>query len=269
MRLDRDAEKSNAISAVVVAAFAVLVAAYSMTYGLQTLVWVEARSWVASNPWLNDVPKPLPSPAATPARPPEPSGRAAQPKPTRLQAYDYDFSVPWTGKYQAGMTRLGAEFRFDSGQVIVFFDPESQLDTLRALKSAAPAEYAKYQSVFAHEEIETNYALYRAVYRASAVEVSPFMAEAEARRMNVLLLWKLSFGFDMPGGIYSFEFGKNRGFQFGSPANGRPVAVRVFDDQDRQFRLIFTQTPGSNSQITQEDINMAIQSLRLTPILER
>jgi len=268
-RNDRDAAKSSAISAIVLAVFAVLVAAYSMTYGLQTLVWIEARSWLASNPWLNDVPKPLPSPAATPARPPELPGRAAQTKPSRLQAYDYDFSVPWTGKYQAGMTRLGAEFRFDSGQVVVFFDPESQLDTLRALKSAAPAEYAKYQSVFAHEDIETNYALYRAVYGASAAQVSPFMAEAEARRMNVLLLWKLSFGFDMPGGIYSFNFGKNRGFQFGSPANGQPVAVRVFDDQDRQFRFLFTQTSRSNAQVTQDDINSIVQSLRLTPILER
>jgi len=206
----------------------------------------------------------------TPAAPvPAPSGRAAQPKPTRLRAYDYDFTVPWSGKWQARILRAATELRFDSGQVVLFFDPEGQVDTVRVLKSAAPAEYAKYQSVFAREDIDTNYALYRAIYGASPARVSPFMSAVDAQRMNVLLLWKLSFGFDLPGGIYSFEFGKNRGFQFGNPANGRGVAVRVFDDQDRQFRLMFTVVAGSNAQISQDDINMAIQSLRLTPILER
>jgi len=87
------------------------------------------------------------------------------------------------------------------------------------------------------------------------------------------VFWKLSFGPDLYSRttpeFYSFDWGKNRGFQFGDPAKGHPVAVRVFDDSDHQFRFIFTVADGTNGKITQEDINTATQSLRPVPIIER
>jgi hypothetical protein len=255
-REGRDTEKSGTLSAVILMAIVVLIGAYSMAYGLQTLVWIEARRWASLDPWLSEVPVPLP-------------GKVAQPQATQLRAYDYEFSVPWTGKPRATPLHIGTEFRFASGQVVVFFDPETQLDTLRALKSSAPAEYYKFQSVFREQSIESNYALYQAIYGASPAQASPFLSGDAAQRINALLLWKLSFGFDQQPGIYSFEFGRNRGFQFGNPGNARPVAVRVFDDQDRQFRFLFTVAAGSKAQITQDAINTAVQSLQMIPIMER
>ena len=83
---------------------------------------------------------------------------------------------------------------------------------------------------------DTNYALYKLIYGVSPAQTSPFMQAQDAMRKNVLLLWKLSFGFDLPGGIHSFEFGPNHGFEFGDPSGGHPVAVRSFDDFDKQFR---------------------------------
>jgi hypothetical protein len=99
------------------------------------------------------------------------------------------------------------------------------------------------------------------------------MKVEEARRDNVLLLWKLSFGPDLQSAagpeFYSFDWGKNRGFQFGDPAKGQPVALRVFDDSNRQFRFIFTVAFGSGAKITQSDINMAVRSLQPVPIIDR
>ena len=264
-----DREKSGALSAIIVMAIVVVAGAYSLAYGLQTLAWFETRRWANIDPWLNDVPRPLPGAVASAANAPQPSGKAAQPKAGRLQAYDYEFTVPWTGSSRATALQIGTEFRFDSGQVVVFFDPDTQVDTLRQMRSSPPAEYRKFQTIFGEQSTESNYALYQAVYGASPAQISPFIPGRDAQRMNVLLLWKLAFGFDLPPGIYSFDFGRNRGFQFGSPANARPVAVRVFDDQDRQFRFIFTVAAGSTAQITQDDINTAVQSLQLVPILER
>ena len=69
--------------------------------------------------------------------------------------------------------------------------------------------------------------------------------------------------------VHSFAFGNNRGFEFGDPANGRPVALRVFNGDDKQFRFIFVNVPGSASVFTQDDINTAVQTLHSVPLLER
>jgi hypothetical protein len=86
--------------------------------------------------------------------------------------------------------------------------------------------------------------------------------------MNELLIWKLGFGVDLRGGLSSFTYGPSRGFQFGDPAKG-PVALRVFNDQNQQFRFIFTTAPDSSAKITQDDIAGIVASLKPIPILER
>jgi hypothetical protein len=254
------AEKTGARSAILLMVAVLAVAGFSVAYGLQTLAWFEAKRWASANPWLLDVPQPIPS-----AMPPA--------KGNQLKAFDYEFLVPWAGDPKTAPSLSNVVFRFDSGQVVVFYDPSVQLDMLRELKDSKPNEYRKFTSVFADHPIESNYGMYQAVYSASPAQISPLMNGRDAMRMNVLLIWKLSFGFDVEPqagpGIYSLDFGKNRGFQFGDPATGRPVAVRVFDDRNHHFRFIFTTTAGSNAKVTQDDINTAVQSLQPVPILER
>jgi hypothetical protein len=255
-----ETEKTGGRSAILLLVAVLAVAAFSVWYGLQTLAWLNARHWASVDPWLLDVPQPLPS-APAPA------------KGNQLKAFDYEFIVPWTGDPKKTPSLSNVVFRFDSGQVVVFYDPSVQLDMLRELKDSKPVEYRKFVNVFADHPIDSNYGMYQAVYSASPAQLSPFMNSRDAMRMNVLLIWKLSFGFDLEPqagpGIYSFDFGKNRGFQFGDPATGRPVAVRVFDDRNHHFRFIFTTTAGSNAKLTQDDINAAIQSLQPVPILDR
>lgn len=66
-------ESSGAWSAVILAAVVVLLAAFIVEFGLQTLVWVDAKHWASVNPWLRTVPQQLatvPPPAGpVPARP--------------------------------------------------------------------------------------------------------------------------------------------------------------------------------------------------------
>jgi hypothetical protein len=250
-----EVEKSGALSAIILAILVVLISAYCVAYGLQTLVWLEARHWSSANPWLEEVPQPLH--ASTPLA-----------KSTLVKAYDYEFLTPWgAGKITPYAAHV--EFRFNGGQVAILFDPETSLDTMRNLKSTNPLEYQRFTNVFVDHPIEFNYQLYQVVYGASPAQLSPVMSSRDAMRMNVLLLWKLSFGFDTTPGVYSFDFGKNHGFQFGEPGKGRPVAVRFFDDRDRQFRLIFLVAAGSNASLTQDDINTAITSFKPVPIIDR
>jgi hypothetical protein len=254
-----EVEKKGALSAVILAVLVVVVSVFCIAYGLQTLVWVEARQWSSVNPWLREVPQPLPG--STP-------GATTGAQGAQVKAYDYEFISPWgAGKVTPYLAHV--EFRFNGGQVAILFDPETSLDTMRNLKSTNPLEYQRFTNVFVDHPIEFNYQLYQMVYGVSPAQLSPVMSSRDAMRMNVLLLWKLAFGFDARPGIYSFDFGKNHGVQFGEAGKGRPVAVRVFDDRDRQFRLIFLVAAGSNAALTQDDINTAVSSLKPVPIIDR
>jgi hypothetical protein len=126
-------------------------------------------------------------------------------------------------------------------------------------------------TVFSDKPINSNYELYQAVYGASPTQLSPLMGTRDALRLNALLLWKLSFGFDLmaDGQFYSFDWGKVRGFQFGDPAKQRPVALRVFDDRDRQYRFILTVAAGTSGKIAQDDIDTIVQTVQPVPIAER
>ena len=247
-----EAENTGARSAIILAIVVVLVAVFSVEFGLQTLVWGETRHWATSDPFLLEVPQPLHQPAE-------------QPKGTEVRAYGFEFIAPWPGNITPVPSVTNTAFRFASGHVVVFFDPETTVDTLRELQSSNQAQYIAFANVFAGKPFDTNYALFKAIYEASPAQTSPFADRGDALRLNQLLLWKLSFGVDAPGSMSSFDFGKNRGFQFGDPAQRLPVAIRVFTDRDQQFRLVFVAADGSSAKITQDDINCVIQSLQRIP----
>lgn len=251
--MNEETEKSGARSAIVLAVLVVLVAIFCVEYGLQTLVWMEAKRWASINQWLADVPQRIPAPTALP-------------KGTEVRAYGYEFLAPWPGNIKPQPAITSTAFHFDAGQVIVFFDPGTEVDTLHALQTSNQALYVAFANVFSAKPFETNYDLYKAVYEASPAQASPFGDRGESLRLNQLLLWKLSFGIDAPGGISAFDFGKNHGFQFGDPAKGLPVAARVFTDRDVQFRITFAVADGSSGKITQDDVDSVVQSLQHIPI---
>jgi hypothetical protein len=256
-----ETEKSSSTAAIGLAVLAIVVAIFMVKFGLQTLTWVEGKMWAAQSPWLNFVPQPLPPPAVA-----SPAAKAAQ-----LKAYDFEVNAPWAGNPKPTPTETSVGFHYASGQVLVFFDPEAQLDTLRSIQNSNPVEFQRFTNVFVDKPINSNFELYRAVYSSAPSQVSPFMDARDAMRMNVLLLWKLSFGLDLPSdtGLYSFDWNNIHGFQFGDPAKGVPVALRAFDDRGHQFRFLLTTTPGSNAKITQDDVDGILRTIQPVPFVDR
>jgi hypothetical protein len=258
-----DQEKSSARPAIILLIVVFLVAGFSVKYGLQTLTWIEGKLWSSDNPWLANAPQPLAQPLA-----PLPGTT----KPAQVKAYNFEFNSPWPGNPAVKGSLTYTEFRYDAGPVIVFFDPDSQVDTMRALKASNPTEYQRFASVFADKPLNTNFEMYQAVYQTTPAQLSPIMNPADAMRMNVLLLWKLSFGLDLPcaGAFDSFNWSNGvKGFQFGDPEKNVPVAVRAFDDRDHQFRFIFTTAGGVGGKISQNDVNAILQSLQVVPFIDR
>jgi len=242
-----------------------VVAGFTVKYGLQTLTWIEGKLWSSDNPWIANVPQPL-SQALAPL-PPLPGAA----KPALVKAYNYEFISPWPSNPAVKGSLTYTQFLYDSGPVVVFFDPDSQVDTMRALKTSNPAEYQRFADVFADKPLNNNYGMYEAVYDAAPSQQSPVMNARDAMRINVLLLWKLSFGLDLQcdGQFYSFTLGNTKGFQFGDPGKNVPVAVRAFDDRDHQFRFIFTTAGGAAGKISQNDVNTVMQSLQVVPFIDR
>ena len=260
-----DQDKSSARPAIILLILVFVVAGFMVKYGLQTLTWVEGKLWASDSPWLANVPQALSPPLAP--LPPLPGAA----KPALVKAYNYEFNSPWPGNPTVKPSLTYTEFHYDAGPVIVFFDPDSLVDTMRALKTSNPAEYQRFADVFADKPLNTNFEMYQAVYAAASAQQSPVMDARDAMRINVLLLWKLSFGLDLPcdGQFYSFAWSTAKGFQFGDPEKNVPVAVRAFDDRDHQFRFIFTTAGGASGKISQNDINTVLQSLQVVPFIDR
>lgn len=248
-------ETSSALPTVILMLAVIVVAAYCIVFGLQTLVWFEAHHWAGANPWIKDVPTPLSSSQLADGN-------------TQLQAFGFQFKVPWPGKPKTDDGPGYTEFHFDSGPVILFYDPQGQANMQSRLNSENPTEYQRFASAFGGQTFDTNYSIYKTVYNASPASVSPWSSSADAVRMNQLLLWKIAFGTDARPGLHSIQLGSNEGFEFGDPTSGRPVALRLFDGRDRQFRMVFMNSPGAKIKFNQADINSAVQSLELTPIVE-
>ncbi len=276
--MNEDPEQKSALSAIILVAIIIVVAIYSTTFGLQTLAWINAHRWGSDEPWLKQTPQPVAATADSAANtPPAPAPVAVSMKagkskaanasdgPQVADAYGYQFTVPWTSKMKESPSAGGAEFRFDAGQIVIFGDPEAQLDTLHILRDTPTSQYASYEPLFSDGSIATNYDLYSAVYHVSPSQISPLMNYNVAQRDRVLLLTKLSFGYDLAKPMYSFDFGAIKGFQFGDPASG-PVAIRAFNSHGKQFRFIFAVFTGTSGEIAQSDINQAMQSLQnVTP----
>ncbi len=267
---NEDEEQASAWFAIILVAITIIVAIFSISYGLQTLQWISGHQWARQNAWLYDTPKPVTNSNASAANATAPAAELTsdikgkktdvRSKGTDLSEYGYEMNVPWMSKMKENPSAGGAEFRFATGQVVIFGDPDAQLDTVHILRDTPGEGYLAYAPLFANGVIQTNYDLYNAAYNASPSQVTPFTNYATAQRDRVLLLMKLSFGFDLARPIYSLDLGNNRGFQFGDPSAG-PVALHVFDPHDKHLRFIFTVASGSGGQITQADINQAVQSL--------
>src|SRR5580658_7054843 len=59
-RMNEEEEvKGGARNAIILAILVIAVGAYCLAFGLQTLIWIEARQWVSADSWVGNTPQPL------------------------------------------------------------------------------------------------------------------------------------------------------------------------------------------------------------------
>src|ERR1700722_9752881 len=81
-----DNEKSSSTAAIALAVLAIVVALFTVKFGLQTLTWVEGKMWARHSPGLTSVPRPLPAPTPVASAGPQ------------LKAYYFEVNAPWPGE---------------------------------------------------------------------------------------------------------------------------------------------------------------------------
>jgi hypothetical protein len=249
------------------------VSAYVLAYGLQTLLYFEARHWASSVPELAVTPQTLtipPAAAASGAR----SGKAGakeamkagSAKTSHLEFFNYECEAPWAGPAKIVNGSDFIDMKFPAGVTLRVYAPEAQVNDLQSLQGEDAVEQQRMAAVFGPHPFESNYDLYDAVYSAEPGKASAFMPRIEAEKLNSLLLWKLAFDTAMPGGIYRFESGRLRGLQFGDPEKTQSVLLRMFNERDRHFEVMITMAASASSRLTQGEIDQVIASFQPIPL---
>ena len=111
----RENEESAAQSAIILAGVVIVVAVLAVLFGLQTLVWINAKHWASVDAWLNDTPQPLPALANAVPLPPAP-----------LDKKGNQLHLPNCAHTITNLVRLGRETRRPCPQI-----PSCSSDSIR------------------------------------------------------------------------------------------------------------------------------------------
>ena len=237
-----------------IVAVVLALAAYGYFFGVQTFWVISAR--MMRQPLQDVVPKPLKlEPCSEPV--------------TALKAFDYSFSVPWSDCSQrADITSLVVWACSESNFHVVCFSPSVGVySALLPEPSSEDAEYRQAMIEFMglRNIVYTNFHICKKVWEVTPEDISLFDSKREAMSKSFLLVLK-TIGF--PPEIresYFFEHADIKGFQFGSPSIDSTVQLSIFDQMDRELRLIVSAFTNSPVPLTQADINTIITTFSSNP----
>ncbi|MFZ0038832.1 MAG: hypothetical protein WAK91_15505 [Candidatus Acidiferrales bacterium] len=256
MTSDEKENASEGYTAIILVIVLIGVAGYILFYGLQTLIYFDVKHWGAREASLYVTAQPL-----TITAPPAAPGQT-----THLEFFNYQCEAPWKGPAKMTQGDDYIEDKFPSGQTMRIELPEVQADVLKSFKGESADQQQNIARVFGDHPFDSNFDLFAAIYNASPSQASPFMPRIDAERLNTLLIWKLSLDTELPGGTYQFESDRIRGLQFGNPERSQNIAMRAFNEHDRQFKMLIMCSAASGAKLRQADINQIIATLKPIPL---
>ena len=237
-----------------IVAVVLALATYGYFFGFQTVCAVSFR--MMRKPQQDVVPKPM---ALEPCSEPV----------INLKAFDYSFSVPWSDcSHYSAKTSSVVWTCSGSNFTVVCFSPRASAYGL--ILSGTLGKYEKYrptvESLLGLENVvNTNFYICKKVWEVTPEDISPFDSKDTAAAKCLLLVLKAC---GIPPGFrnaYFFERGNIKGFQLGSPVVSRSVELSIFDQMDREVRLIVSASTNSPIPLTQADINTIITTFSINP----
>ena len=217
-------------------------------YGLQVRNWMRARQLQKSHPALGLVPHPLRDTSIS------------RDKGMTLAEFGYQFDVPWTQIESHKAAGITAAYLFQGGFGLTVWNATELTTTIKMMRDAAERSNHPFTSFLG---ARTEYELLNSELNVTPGQLSPFMPKQEAFRRSMLLsLKQIELPSESTAGISSFALHAWRGFQLGDPERNGLVDVRCFDANDHELRFFLAVERGSNTHISQPDVNRIVQSLR-------
>ena len=237
-----------------IVAVVLALATYGYFFGVQTVCAVSAR--IMRQPQQDVVPKPMTlEPCSEPV--------------TDLKAFDYSFSVPWSDCSQnTAKTSSTVWTCSGSNFYVICFAPRAGAyglilsDTLGSYEKYRPA----IESLLGLENVvNTNFYICKKVWEVTPDDISPFDSKDTVVAKCFLLALKAIGISPYFRDAYFFERGNIKGFQLGSPSVRQCVELSIFDQNDRELRLIVAASSNSPVRPTQADINTIITTFSSNP----
>jgi hypothetical protein len=182
-----------------------------------------------------------------------------------LSYFGVSFETPWSEVGKVKLWASAVRVQFKEGQFVFLWNPKQAVDPARVSKDAAAARGRDIADVYGEDAVKSNYAFLRTVLYLTPAQVSLFSGFKTIVRDAVFLQLK---HLEMKGaetGLYFFQLGTVKGFQKGDPAKVPVVLIEAFDAQDRDYQVWVGKTLGTRGQVTQQDINLILSTLRTIP----
>ena len=235
---------------IVLGIIAVLGSAYWWFDGPRVKPVLESHYMGLKNPTLNLVPTKVNEP-----------WMARQPM-TRLRYSGYEFQIPWDFADEKVIDILENKviIHFSSGHDIAFSVISSRQLVNKVLSSADTDGI--FPQILGEDVLQSDYTLTKKILETTPGKASLLSPRKEAITVRDLLALKQS---EMPAGdsgLFTYEFGGYRCFQFGNP-DSRPRSFSVIlYSKGNTVSLEFTQAPDSSpSPLSQADVDSIVRSV--------
>lgn len=187
-----------------------------------------------------------------------------------VRFFGYQFEVPWQGpvsvKNQGDYVALAYS---PSNQVSVgFFNPVNNSGLVAKVRDNLKSRGVNPQAANDFLNAQSDYDLDRSILFSTPDQLSlVFPRRKEVFLASRLMIKRISER-KAETGMYSFEIGNRRGFQFGNPERTDRIYVDAYDDEDRKFEFMIGIKNGSAPRLTQSGINRVLQTLQVaSPLL--
>ena len=171
----------------------------------------------------------------------------------------YEFESPWP--------KVKLEKKYESIAIVYFSDGEfisisKGPDEIRAMQEGTTKHRRTINNLFGAGAMASNYALRSEILNLTPRDLRLFSSPRQMVANSVLLMLKPMSVMAAKSGLYSFQAGRLRGFEEGTPGQTNPVKIDAFDERDGEIDLLIGTQVHSSGTVSQADINCVLFSLR-------
>jgi hypothetical protein len=177
----------------------------------------------------------------------------------KLSYFGLSLSTPWQDTKVLRQNERVVLLEFHNTRSMFFFATNEGYNSTRIVREND--KNGSVEATFGVEAMKSNFDLKRAVLNTSPAGLSFSLRRDQMIRQSIFLILKSADVSSRRTGIFEFQMGKVRGFQYGDPATSDAVVLDVFDQHDRLHKIIVATVKNAPTRLTQSEVNTILLSL--------